>query len=341
MTSTPGRPTSTTGVAALPVREGRPKTSLTWGEAHRVANMAAAKAHATLEVDLSGVSVDVVTAVGSAGLLVMWRSMPQLFGAYVNEPGSTPGVLINQGLPRPARRYTCGHELGHHWMRHASTVDDGSTIDTVAREEFDMAPPANRRRTWHDQEKLAEAFASWFLMPRRVVANALDVLNLDRPRGPVDVYQLSLLLGTSYRTTLRQLPNLRLGNAGTTATWAKVAPGRIKAQLDAGVSQPASRYGDVWAIDSRYAGLELPVSVGDRFVVRGMAADYQISHSLATEESSHLTSLGMASGALQTGAVYEITAASPGDQISVTFDDCAVNVRVHAGPTGLDPRGAG
>jgi hypothetical protein len=302
--------------------------------------MAAAKAHAELRVDLGGVSVDVVTALGTAGLVVMWRQMPQLFGAYINEPDSTPGVLINQGLPRPARRYTCGHELGHHWMRHSTSLDDGSTIDTVAREEIDMMPPANRRRTWPDQEKLAEAFATWFLMPRRMVANALDVLNLNKPRDSVDTYQLALLLGTSYRTTVRHLPNLRLADGSATAAWSKVAPGRLKAQLDAGVSPPASRYGDVWVIDRRFAGLEVPAAVGDRLVVCGEPTHHQVGLGSAAGEPPRLNLLGVASGAARPGPVYEIGSASPGDRIAIAFGGCVVNVRVYATPTGLDPRSA-
>ena len=36
------------------------------------------------------------------------------------------------------------------------------------REELDAIPGAGRRRAWPEQEKLAEAFAAWFLMPRRI-----------------------------------------------------------------------------------------------------------------------------------------------------------------------------
>lgn len=79
---------------------------LTWATAHQIANMAAAKAHAALSVDLSESQVDVVGAVHTSGVQLMWQPIPRIFGAYVNEPNSRPGILINSALPHGARRYT-------------------------------------------------------------------------------------------------------------------------------------------------------------------------------------------------------------------------------------------
>jgi hypothetical protein len=312
---------------------------MTWAKAHQVAHMAASKAHHTLGVDLSGVSIDVVSALGAADLIVMWRPMPQLFGAYLNEPGVAPGVLINSGLPRPARRYTCAHELGHHWMRHSTSVDDGSSIDTTLHEDIDAVPRGNRRRTWPEQEKLAEAFASWFLMPRRVVTTALDVLNLNRPRTAADVYSLSLLLGTSYRTTVRHLPNLRLATPAQANSWAKVAPGRLKATLDAGVPAPTSRRPDVWALDERFDGLRLPVRPGDRFVIVGPPGVATLGPSSASVPFS-TTLLGQISGTPRDGTVYAINDNPAGAELTVTFNRAVTILHIHPSPTGLDPRGA-
>lgn len=313
--------------------------SLTWAKAHQIAHMAATKAHHALNVDLSGVSVDVVSALGAADVMVLWRPMPQLFGAYINEPGSKPGVLVNYGLPRPARRYTCAHELGHHWMRHSTSVDDGSSIDTTVLEDVDAVPAANRRRAWPEQEKLAESFASWFLMPRRVVANALDVLNLTKPRTAADAYALSLLLGTSYRTTVRQLPNLRLASLAQANTWAKVAPGRIKATLDQGAASPHSRYPDVWVLDERFSGLRLPVKAGDRLVVPD-SSDTATFASSPRAPLAPVVPLGPTAGALHAGTVYELGPATPGDEVAVNFTNTQTTLYVHPTPRGLDPRGA-
>src|SRR4051794_36827371 len=95
------RPPHLSSVKDATEPNGAASRPLTWAKAHQVAHMAAAKAHHALEVDLHGVSVDVASALGAAGVMVLWRPMPQLFGAYINEPGSMPGVLVNSGLPRP------------------------------------------------------------------------------------------------------------------------------------------------------------------------------------------------------------------------------------------------
>ena len=333
------RPPHLLSVKDVVVPDGAASRPMTWAKAHQVAHMAAAKAHHALNVDLGGVSVDVVSALGAAGVIVIWRPMPQLFGAYINETGSVPGVLINYGLPRPARRYTCAHELGHHWMRHSTTVDDGSSIDTALREDIDAVPAANRRRAWPEQEKLAEAFASWFLMPRRVVSNALDVLNLTRPRNAADAYALSLLLGTSYRTTVRHLPNLRLASMVQANSWASVAPGRIKASLDKGVAAPGTRHPDVWVLDKRFSDLRLPVKAGDRVVLTDSTGAASFT-STGRAPLAPLSPLGPTAGALHAGTAYEIGPGAPGDEISLDFPGTRTTLFIHPTPTGLDPRGA-
>ena len=239
---------------------------LTWPDAHRIAHMAAAQAHGRLSVDLTGVNVDVFEAIRVNQTFLMFRPMPRLFGAYLAEDGSAPGIIINSGLPRGARRHTAAHELGHAQLRHTTSVDDGSTIDTVFGDESEAIPPASHRRSWTDQEKVAEAFASWFLMPRRVVRNALIVLGKTKPTSAADVYQLSLLLGTSYRTTLRHLPNLKLATTTSINEWAGSAPRKLKAQLDTFAPTPKSRRPDVYQITDGYDGLILSVEPGDRLI---------------------------------------------------------------------------
>lgn len=311
---------------------------VTWEEAHRIAHMAAAKAHAHLGVDVAGTQVDVVGAIGTAGVTLMWRLMPAIFGAYLNEIDAAPGILVNNGLPHGARRYTAAHELGHHWLAHTTSVDDGSTIDTVAREEFDAIPPANRQRPWPDQEKVAEAFAAWFLMPRRTVAAALAVLDLTRPRNPLDVYRLSLLLGTSYRSTVRHLPNLKLAHHQTATIWANVAPGQLKAKIDNGTSTPESRRPDVWMLGPGFSATTVALQPGDRVVLPGVRPGQ-------AQVPDWLTAVGIARADGQLpGIAYEHapTALTPDpDQITVTPQSgspWAVTVTSFGPQRGLDPR---
>jgi hypothetical protein len=334
-----------TVTALRPRTAARTAAPMTWLQAHRIAGIAVQRAHAQLGVDVSGVSIDVIAALGAAQVMVLWRPLPQLFGAYVNEAGSVPGVLLHNGLPRAARRQTAAHELGHHWMKHATSADDGSTIDTVAGEEYDEIPPANRRRVWPDQEKLAEAFATWFLMPRRVVLNALDVLNLDKPATALDVYRLSLLLGTSYRTTVRHMTNLRLASPTQMAAWSKVAPGRIKAGLDAGLPSPGVRRAEVWALDSRFDGHRIKVVPGDRLVVTDAAHASARSGDPDGIDAGLAASVLLPLGRTSGGAFgWEVAAVSPGTVVALpvagsTESVSQVWVEVGAAPAGIDPRG--
>jgi hypothetical protein len=227
----------------------------TWVEANRLANLAAAQAHGDLGIDTSTGPVDVYGAICGARVMLMWRPMPRQFGAYVNEMGSRPGILINNGLPPMAQRHTAGHELGHHFLGHGTQTD------------ADLDAPWNHRPAWPAEEKLAEAFAAWFLMPRKVVLAALSLLGIQRLNAPDEAYQLSLILGTPYRAAVRHLPNLRLASQNDAAEWAKVPPNVIKERLDPAISAPPSRKPDVWLIGPRFAGKQLTVHPGDRIVI--------------------------------------------------------------------------
>lgn len=229
----------------------------TWSEANRVAMLGAAQAHGDYTIDTAVWPVDIYGTIARTGIVLMWQRLPQQFGAYVNEQGSRPGILINSGLPHAAQRQTAGHELGHHWWKHGTRVD------------ANLDPPGAKRPPWTTEEKTAEAFGAWFLMPRRAVLAALSLLGIQRPRSPEDVYQLSLLLGTPYRATVRHLPNIRLADQGEVAAWIRVPPNVIKERLDLARSTPRSRRPDVWVLSPRFAGTQLSVHPGDRIVISG------------------------------------------------------------------------
>lgn len=264
----------------------------TWLHAHRIANLAAAQAQGDLDVDPSRFPIDVYGAIERTGVMLMWRPLPRAFGMYVNNPAAQPGILINNQLEPAVQRYTAAHELGHHCLRHGTRVD------------LDLDPLTTPRRGWTDVEKTAEAFAVWFLMPRRAVAAALALLGLDRPRLPEHVYKLSLLLGTPYRTTVRHLVNIRQAGNQQANGWMKVQPYRIKQRIDPG-PQPPSRKPDVWEVDQRMSGLTLQAGPGDRFLIdpQGTSATLHLTGAI-----KQLTSSEAAVGRL----VAEVDAAAEG-----------------------------
>jgi hypothetical protein len=115
---------------------------------------------------------------------------------------------------------------------------------------------------------MAEAFAAWFLMPRRAVQQAMERLEIARVHNPLGVYRIALLLGTSYRGTVRHLYNLRLATSAQAKAWTAVPVGKVKDQLD---NQPATR-GDrrsnVWLLDRRFQGHCIQAERGDRLIIQ-------------------------------------------------------------------------
>lgn len=207
-----------------------------WSMANRVASIAATQAHDELGIDPTAVPIDVATAVNRAGVELMYQPLPRLFGAYLAD---TPrrGILINNRPSRAVRRHTAGHELGHHQLRHGTVYD--------RTDDPDVDEPVVVRHPMPDSEKVAEAFATWFLMPRRGVLALLAQMRISNPTTAHEVYQLSLRLGTSYSTTARHLPSLRLADSTDASRWVSTAPGSLKRQL-AGDALTSTRGVEVW-----------------------------------------------------------------------------------------------
>jgi Zn-dependent peptidase ImmA (M78 family) len=227
---------------------------ITWGDAHTRAAAMAAELQADLDIDLQR-PVDVFAVIKQLGLILAFAPLGDVSGLYLPEQ-PTPGILLHEGHPRTRQRYTAGHELGHHVFGHATEID--RDLETqLARTELEG---------WSDQEKEAEAFGAWMLMPRRLLRHGLSELGIDRPRDPLDVYALSLWLGTSYTATARQLAVTRLAAPHEADTWAKVKPRSVKQAL-AGSMIPDDLHNDVWWLDARHNRQPIDARPGDRLVL--------------------------------------------------------------------------
>lgn len=227
---------------------------ISWGDAHVRAAAAAAELQADLSIDLTR-PVDVFDAIRRLGLVLAFAPLGEVSGLYLPEH-PTPGILLHSGHPRTRQRYTAGHELGHHVFHHAAEVDI-DLEDALQRGNVDR---------WPDHEKEAEAFGAWFLMPRRLIRQGLRDLGIDRPSDPLDVYALSLWLGTSYTATARQLAAVRLVDSGESERWAKVQPRAVKQAL-AGEMVPDDLHNDVWWLDARHHRQPIDARPGDRLIV--------------------------------------------------------------------------
>jgi hypothetical protein len=218
------------------------------------------RAHDDLGVPRDQFPVDVYTALSQAQVRIMWRPAARLLGAYLCDPGAERGVLLNCELSASARRHTAAHELGHDRFGHGSQIDrEGGEHG----EYLDAAPAAG----WPTAEKEAESFAAWFLMPLPAVHAAMARLGLTGVVTADELYQLSLRLGTHFRTTARHLRNAHLVGPAQSTQWMRARPERLKAALDRGATPPASRARDVWRIDHHSAGEHIVLSPGDRLVI--------------------------------------------------------------------------
>jgi hypothetical protein len=180
--------------------------------------IAAAQAHEALAVAVDDY-IDVFGALRQAGVEVMGQKLGGLLGLYIDGSQGVPGCLVNTGLEEVSMRHTSAHELGHHCMGHGTSIDHQEQSSGRWGE------------GWPQHEREAEAFASWFLMPRPAARAALARCGLARPESPLDVYRMARWLGTPFATTVRHLVRLKMIDRSTEAVWLKHTPGVLKAEL--------------------------------------------------------------------------------------------------------------
>ncbi|MEU0941016.1 ImmA/IrrE family metallo-endopeptidase [Embleya sp. NPDC005971] len=226
---------------------------MNWDVAHRIAGIAAAQAHRDLDVDRS-TYVRVHGALGAAGLIGMAKSMPRLFGVYHSPDDGGPAVLLNARLDVITQRHTAAHELGHHRLAHRSAYDN--ELDASLRW---------GNGSWPDEEKVAEAFAAWFLMPRPAVLAALEQIAGGRPTAPEHAYLLARALGTSYTGTVRHLARLSQVDRGRAEQWLKITPATLKRSLTRGAAVSPDAH--VHAVTTRMHGRRLHVDAADLLVL--------------------------------------------------------------------------
>ncbi|WP_432007097.1 ImmA/IrrE family metallo-endopeptidase [Streptomyces parvus] len=228
---------------------------MNWKQAHMVAFTAAARALAKYGVD-DRERIDVFAAMDRAGFDIMGRPMPGLFGLYLAGTGATgPAALLNSRMSEATIRHTAAHELGHHVLGHASQVD------------YDLNDLHTGKRSWTKEEQEAEAFAAWFLMPRKAMNRVLFRIGCTTLSAPRDVYQMALWLGVSYAGVLRQAQNIKMLSRAQATAWSQAASGRPAP----GAWQPVPQR--VWELGPSADGTTIHVQTGDRLRIGGGDSD--------------------------------------------------------------------
>jgi len=118
----------------------------------------AARAAARVRADLGvGPTEGVCPFDIAEGLEVPVRlvALPSVEGIY--SPAPRPTIVVSVERPPCRRRYTCGHELGHHVFGH------GTRLDELADEAINA---------WSPEEFVAQRFAAALMMPKIAVDSA-------------------------------------------------------------------------------------------------------------------------------------------------------------------------
>ncbi|MBD8591211.1 protease inhibitor I42 family protein [Peribacillus simplex] len=212
----------------------------------------AGREHARLNTDYD-YPVDIFSIVESKNIVLMFQPLGSLAGAYLPEQkkeGVPAGILINKNLPLSKQRYSAAHEYCH-FLR-----NDPISLDT--EEELFQLPEYKR----DDKERIAETFASQFLLPRPLVLKQMKQLEISRDNiTPVQVYTLALRLGTSFSATLNQLLALKIISERIFKRTQAIQPKVIKKSLgDDGLATP---WNDIWEINKNDNGNMLAPKKGD------------------------------------------------------------------------------
>lgn len=199
--------------------------------------------------------VDVFRVIEEARVWLLFEPLEHLFG-FFQRAGDSAGAVIHNGHPLSLQRFTAAHEYGHFSLGHQASQDGPAELFGGADVPI--------------QELEAQAFAAEFLMPLALVNRVLDRLGLARePRelSPVDAYQLSLELGSSYEATITQLNQLNKIGETTFRELGRWRPIAIKTGLGGG-SRPANARADVWDVTETRRARHLHLRLGDELHVR-------------------------------------------------------------------------
>jgi hypothetical protein len=251
--------------------------TLSWAAAHKMTMMVAIQAHSDTGVD-RGEYVDVFTALQAAGVCCVAKPLRRLAGAYAAPALGGPAVLLSSRLEELTMRHTAAQELGHHVLGHDSRMDERVDPDRAG-----LGGP------WPDEEKLAEAFAAWFLMPLPAVRTAIRRAGIGCPAMPEDVHQIACWLGTTFAGTARHLVNLRMvapdRAAALMRTWRARSPA-IRAALCGSAVPPPGR---VWVMRPEASQASLHVIPGDTLVCGGWKVPASLPEGLVMRSDPQLS----------------------------------------------------
>lgn len=199
---------------------------------------AAQREHQRLGTQLTS-WVEIFDVIEDARIWLFFQRLGNLYGAY-KRYGDTCGIVINSQHPLTLQRYTAAHEYGHHVLGHSASADEEERIERWPRDPREVA---------------AQAFAGEFLMPLQLVNYTLRTMGLSGkylPLAALQVYQLALDLGVSYRAAVTQLVGQHKLTKAAGQHLQAESPLALKTRLVG--ARPTDSWADVWLLDESQEG---------------------------------------------------------------------------------------
>ena len=207
------------------------------------------------------VRVDVYGAIARSGAVLMFKPLDSLLGAFLRE-GNTRGVVVTLRRPVGVQRFTASHELGHLVMEHEPNADGE---DILRR-----APIGSPSNTVPIQEREADSFASYFLLPKFALAklDSQQEWTKEDYKNPHTVYQAALRLGASYHATIMAYERDGIINRRQRESLLKTQPRELKEDLVADHTPENWQNRDVWRLTERDAGTVIEAGRDDLFLIK-------------------------------------------------------------------------
>ena len=227
---------------------------------------AALRLHRELDLECGaddGRRIDVFGCIDRMEAVLIFRPLDRLLGAFMRQDG-VPGIIVNTRRPLGMRRFTAAHELGHLALEHDQGVD--------GEEMLARGPVASVSRVGAipSEEREADAFASYFLLPPRLIKAQMDIQGWEPPsfEKPETVYQASLRFGSSYRAAIYALERDKVIGSATRRRLLKARPGSLKRRLLGDDAPAGLGHADVWLLTERDEGAVVEAGRSDLFLLR-------------------------------------------------------------------------
>ena len=175
------------------------------------------------------------------------------FGGMYSKKSQT--ILVPSLRPPGKQAFTCGHELAHWFFEHGDRIDDNGSI-----EDF---------RSNASEDRMANMFAGYLLMPKRAVLEAFRCRGWEsRDCTALQAYTIACQLNVGYETLIRHMQwSLRLLSQNSVQALLKSTPKALRQEL---LGAKDTRH--LVIADENWTTVAIDLQVGDMAIVPHTAA---------------------------------------------------------------------